>query len=125
MALFHGHRVLYTLLMWKANNWPALAVCQLLRARMELEAGLIGGDMFLSVRESVQEFVLGSGPSIPYRPVKYQTTALPEAYRGPLAIMLLPEIPFTEHETAAPARSHTHRRGSLDVLLQAIEAVGE
>lgn len=37
LALFHGNRVMYALLVWKALNWPAIAVCQLLRARMELE----------------------------------------------------------------------------------------
>ncbi len=37
LALFHGNRVMYALCVWKSLNWPAMAVCQMLRARMELE----------------------------------------------------------------------------------------
>ena len=28
---------MYALCVWKSLNWPAMAVCQMLRARMELE----------------------------------------------------------------------------------------
>ncbi len=127
LALFHGHRVLYTLLMWRSLNWPALAVCQLVRARMELESNLIDGKMFVSVRESVHEYVQHATSDFSYRPIKYQTPTFSQSYRGPLAIMLLPEIPYTEHEGATPSRTPTgaHRRGSLDVLLQAIEVLSD
>ncbi len=128
LALFHGHRVLYALLTWRSLHWPALAVCQLLRARMELESNLIDAEMFWSVRESVHEFVHDALHDIRYRPIKYQTSCVAHSDRGPLAIMLLPEIPYTEHESAAPVRASStsvHRRGSLDVLLQAIEVISE
>jgi hypothetical protein len=128
LALFHGHRVLYALLTWRALRWPALAVCQLLRARMELESSLIDAKMFWSVRESVHEFVHDAVHDIRYRPIKYQTSCAAHSHRGPLAIMLLPEIPYTDHESAAPERGTStgvHRRGSLDVLLQAIEVLSE
>lgn len=141
---------MYALLVWRALNWPAMAVCQLLRARMELEvilysphpllvfdfsflqSGLIDGSVFLSVREGILDLVNNSGPGIKYRPIQYQIpSSTPSSYRGPLAVMLLPEVPYlgTDIRENVANSAYTlltpHRRGSLDVLLQAIDACNE
>jgi hypothetical protein len=115
---------IYSLFCWKSFNWPVYAVCQLLRCRLELDSSLIEVEQFSSVRDGIHEFVFHSGPNMVYRPVKYKTFSTVEN-RGSLAVMLLPEIPYTEHEaTEVPLYpNNSHRRGSLDLLLKAIDTV--
>lgn len=119
LALFFGKRCMFSLLLWKMYGWPVLAVCQLLRSRLELESRVIGVEQFDGVRDAVHEVVFNSGPSLVYRPVKYQTGSAASSQQDHLAIMLLQEIPYTEHVTASP--SQRHRRGSLDLILSAID----
>ncbi len=83
----------------------------------------------MSVREGILDLVHNSGPGIKFRPIQYQIpNSCASSYRGPLAVMLLPEVPCVLSETRekVPTSSFSlmtpHRRGSLDVLLQAIEA---
>lgn len=124
LALFGGNRVIYSLFCWKSFNWPVYAVCQMLRCRLELDSSLIEVEQFSSVRDGIHEFVFHSGPNMVYRPVKYKTFSSVEN-QGSLAVMLLPEIPYTEHEATEPPMypNNSHRRGSLDLLLKAIDTV--
>jgi hypothetical protein len=93
---------------------------------------LIDGSVFQSVREGIHDLVSNSLPGITYRPIQYQIpSSAASSYRGPLAVMLLPEVPYLGTDirdnvaNSAYSLLTPHRRGSLDVLLQAIEACNE
>lgn len=128
LALFFGKRIIFSLLVWKMLGWPIVAVCQLLRARLEFQSLTINAEQFSSVHETVHERILGTTSyGAAYRPVKYQTGSVSGLRSDPIAIMLLQEIPFTEDGGSATmhedrTRRTSHRRGSLDLILSAMES---
>ena len=89
---------------------------------MELESNLIDTDIFLGLRDTVHEFVHNFSAQARYKTVSYQTRKEEERRgRRSIANMLLREIPFTDHVNGLnPLEDDLHRRGSLDVLVNAV-----
>lgn len=129
LALWHGNRVIYTLFTWKALNWPVYAVSQLIRARLELESGVMDALTFFNLRDYLHNcvHVLGGtyvNPPAP-RPSASRSMSPPNA-AAMVGGFVAPEAPsvvappvFVQPRPVKVKKSTT-RRGSLDVLLSAI-----
>lgn len=121
IALFNGNRVVFTSLVWKIFNWPVDSVAQLIRSRLELEAGVISAADF----EARQEFIRCSVFGEPMRDRVRFDVGFGDRASGSFSSIVgeLPSVTYPRRSFRIPGYGTQDglRRGSLDILLSAIQ----